>query len=278
MTTAFIVTGHALAVQHAASRTSSSRLNVRCRQCSNADAYQSVGSSLGVSIPERGAASALQELLLRCQPVPRSPLRQYSLSRCSRAAAMAAADSLITPLESCENSVRSSWHQVVRRRQASSGQSGHHGLWCGQQPSGAASAASRRPLPRGKRNVWGAEDIAKTEDSLNPPWRHAALSGSRSLESPFSSDGQRLSPASHHSAWHQDSPVRLRALSIGYWSWRIQKTLISGLLLLLSCRKARRRQSNRRTIQIVSQKCSTLPLFSSFQSTSGVHSQHSFGT
>ena len=166
MTTAFIVTGHALAVQHAASRTSSSRLNVRCRQCSNADAYQSVGSSLGVSIPERGAASALQELLLRCQPVPRSPLRQYSLSRCSRAAAMAAADSLITPLESCENSVRSSWHQVVRRRQASSGQSGHHGLWCGQQPSGAASAASRRPLPRGKRNVWGAEDIAKTEEEI----------------------------------------------------------------------------------------------------------------
>ena len=79
---------------------------------------------------------------------------------------MAAADSLLTPLESCKNVVRSSWHQVVRRRQASSGQPGHHGLWCGQPPSGAASAASRRPLPRGKRNVWGAEDIIITEEEI----------------------------------------------------------------------------------------------------------------
>ena len=66
---------------------------------------------------------------------------------------MAAADSLLTPLESCKNGVHSSWHQVVRQRQVSSGQHGHHRLWCGQPPSGAASAASRRPLPRGKRNV-----------------------------------------------------------------------------------------------------------------------------
>ena len=121
---------------------------------------------LGASIPERGAASTLQELLLRSQPLPRSPLRQYSSSSCSEAAAMAAADSLLTPLESCKNVVRSSWHQVVRRRQASSGQPGHHGLWCGQPPSGAASAASRRPLPRGKRNVWGAEDFPKTEEEI----------------------------------------------------------------------------------------------------------------
>ena len=60
---------------------------------------------------------------------------------------MAAADSLLTPLESCKNGVHSSWHQVVRQRQVSSGQHGHHRLWCGQPPSGAASAASRRPLP-----------------------------------------------------------------------------------------------------------------------------------
>ena len=118
---------------------------------------------LGVSIPERGAASTLQELLLRSQPLPRSPLRQYSSSSCSEAAAMAAADSLLTPLESCKNGVHSSWHQVVRQRQVSSGQQGHHRLWCGQPPSGAASAASRRPLPRGKRNVWGAEDIIFAE-------------------------------------------------------------------------------------------------------------------
>ena len=123
---------------------------------------------LGVSIPERGAASTLQELLLRSQPLPRSPLRHYSSSSCSEAAAMAAADSLLTPLESCKNVVRSSWHQVVRRRQASSGQPGHHGLWCGQPPSGAASAASRRPLPRGKRNVWGPEDFPRTEQELQP--------------------------------------------------------------------------------------------------------------
>ena len=121
---------------------------------------------LGASIPERGAASTLQELLLRSQPLPRSPLRQYSSSSCSEAAAMAAADSLLTPLESCKNVVRSSWHQVVRRRQASSGQPGHHGLWCGQPPSGAASAASRRPLPRGKRNVWGPEDVTRTEQEI----------------------------------------------------------------------------------------------------------------
>ena len=110
---------------------------------------------LGASIPERGAASTLQELLLRSQPLPRSPLRQYSSSSCSEAAAMAAADSLLTPLESCKNGVHSSWHQVVRQRQVSSGQHGHHRLWCGQPPSGAASAASRRPLPRGKRYVFG---------------------------------------------------------------------------------------------------------------------------
>ena len=110
---------------------------------------------LRASIPERGAASTLQELLLRSQPLPRSPLRQYSSSSCSEAAAMAAADSLLTPLESCKNGVHSSWHQVVRQRQVSSGQHGHHRLWCGQPPSGAASAASRRPLPRGKRYVFG---------------------------------------------------------------------------------------------------------------------------
>ena len=121
---------------------------------------------LGASIPERGAASTLQELLLRSQPLPRSPLRHCSSSSCSEAAAMAAADSLLTPLESCKNVVRSSWHQVVRRRQASSGQPGHHGLWCGQPPSGAASAASRRPLPRGKRNVWGPEDVTRTEQEI----------------------------------------------------------------------------------------------------------------
>ena len=79
---------------------------------------------------------------------------------------MAAADSLLTPLESCKNGVHSSWHQVVRQRQVSSGQHGHHRLWCGQPPSGAASAASRRPLPRGKRNVWGAEDIIITEEEI----------------------------------------------------------------------------------------------------------------
>ena len=78
---------------------------------------------------------------------------------------MAAADSLLTPLESCKNGVHSSWHQVVRQRQVSSGQQGHHRLWCGQPPSGAASAASRRPLPRGKRNVFGGsdKDVAKEE-------------------------------------------------------------------------------------------------------------------
>ena len=122
---------------------------------------------LGASIPERGAASTLQELLLRSQPLPRSPLRQYSSSSCSEAAAMAAADSLLTPLESCKNGVHSSWHQVVRQRQVSSGQHGHHRLWCGQPPSGAASAASRRPLPRGKRNVWGPEDVTRTEQEID---------------------------------------------------------------------------------------------------------------
>ena len=122
---------------------------------------------LGASIPERGAASTLQELLLRSQPLPRSPLRQYSSSSCSEAAAMAAADSLLTPLESCKNGVHSSWHQVVRQRQVSSGQQGHHRLWCGQPPSGAASAASRRPLPRGKRNVWGPEDVTRTEQEIS---------------------------------------------------------------------------------------------------------------
>ena len=80
---------------------------------------------------------------------------------------MAAADSLLTPLESCKNGVHSSWHQIVRQRQVSSGQQGHHRLWCGQPPSGAASAASRRPLPRGKRNVWGAEDFPKTEEEIH---------------------------------------------------------------------------------------------------------------
>ena len=80
---------------------------------------------------------------------------------------MAAADSLLTPLESCKNGVHSSWHQVVRRRQVSSGQHGHHRLWCGQQPSGAASAASRRPLPRGKRNVFGGSDKDVTEEEID---------------------------------------------------------------------------------------------------------------
>ena len=128
------------------------------RQCSSRLSDSCMADLLGASIPERGAASTLQELLLRSQPLPRSPLRHCSSSSCSEAAAMAAADSLLTPLESCKNVVRSSWHQVVRRRQASSGQPGHHGLWCGQPPSGAASAASRRPLPRGKRNVFGGSD------------------------------------------------------------------------------------------------------------------------
>ena len=134
-------------------------LRIQCRQCSSRLSDSCMADLLGASIPERGAASTLQELLLRSQPLPRSPLRQYSSSSCSEAAAMAAADSLLTPLESCKNGVHSSWHQVVRQRQVSSGQHGHHRLWCGQPPSGAASAASRRPLPRGKRNVWGAEDI-----------------------------------------------------------------------------------------------------------------------
>ena len=79
---------------------------------------------------------------------------------------MAAADSLLTPLESCKNGVHSSWHQVVRQRQVSSGQHGHHRLWCGQPPSGAASAASRRPLPRGKRNVFGGSDKDITEEEI----------------------------------------------------------------------------------------------------------------
>ena len=80
---------------------------------------------------------------------------------------MAAADSLLTPLESCKNGVHSSWHQVARQRQVSSGQHGHHRLWCGQPPSGAASAASRRPLPRGKRNVFGGSDKDITEEEIN---------------------------------------------------------------------------------------------------------------
>ena len=79
---------------------------------------------------------------------------------------MAAADSLLTPLESCQNGVHSSWHQVVRQRQVSSGQHGHHRLWCGQPPSGAASAASRRPLPRGKRNVFGGSDKDVTNKEI----------------------------------------------------------------------------------------------------------------
>ena len=126
---------------------------------------------LGASIPERGAASTLQELLLRSQPLPRSPLRQYSSSSCSEAAAMAAADSLLTPLESCKNGVHSSWHQVVRQRQVSSGQHGHHRLWCGQPPSGAASAASRRPLAAARKTQclrWGSDkDI--TEEEISAP-------------------------------------------------------------------------------------------------------------
>ena len=89
---------------------------------------------------------------------------------------MAAADSLLTPLESCKNGVHSSWHQVVRQRQVSSGQQGHHRLWCGQPPSGAASAASRRPLPRGKRNVFGGSDKDKTNKEIAPlpRWRRCA--------------------------------------------------------------------------------------------------------
>ena len=142
-----------------ASRAVSFALRIQCRQCSSRLSDSCMADLVGASIPERGAASTHQELLLRSQPLPRSPLRQYSSSSCSEAAAMAAADSLLTPLESCKNGVHSSWHQVVRQRQVSSGQHGHHRLWCGQPPSGAASAASRRPLPRGKRNVWGAEDI-----------------------------------------------------------------------------------------------------------------------
>ena len=155
-----------LALAQMASRAVSFTLRIQCRQCSSRLTDSCMADLLGASIPERGAASTLQELLLRSQPLPRSPLRQYSSSSCSEAAAMAAADSLLTPLESCKNVVRSSWHQVVRRRQASSGQPGHHGLWCGQPPSGAASAASRRPLPRGKRNVWGPEDVTRTEQEI----------------------------------------------------------------------------------------------------------------
>ena len=140
-----------LALAQMASRAVSFTLRIQCRQCSSRLTDSCMADLLGASIPERGAASTLQELLLRSQPLPRSPLRHYSSSSCSEAAAMAAADSLLTPLESCKNGVHSSWHQVVRQRQVSSGQHGHHRLWCGQPPSGAASAASRRPLPRGKR-------------------------------------------------------------------------------------------------------------------------------
>ena len=141
-----------------ASRAVSFMPRIQCRQCSSRLSDSCMADLVGASIPERGAASTHQELLLRSQPLPRSPLRQYSSSSCSEAAAMAAADSLLTPLESCKNGVHSSWHQVVRQRQVSSGQQGHHRLWCGQPPSGAASAASRRPLPRGKRNVFGGSD------------------------------------------------------------------------------------------------------------------------
>ena len=155
-----------LALAQMASRAVSFTLRIQCRQCSSRLTDSCMADLLGASIPERGAASTLQELLLRSQPLPRSPLRQYSSSSCSEAAAMAAADSLLTPLESCKNGVHSSWHQVVRQRQVSSGQQGHHRLWCGQPPSGAASAASRRPLPRGKRNVWGAEDFRKPEQEI----------------------------------------------------------------------------------------------------------------
>ena len=142
-------------------------LRIQCRQCSSRLSDSCMADLLRASIPERGAASTLQELLLRSQPLPRSPLRQYSSSSCSEAAAMAAADSLLTPLESCKNGVHSSWHQVVRQRQVSSGQHGHHRLWCGQPPSGAASAASRRPLPRGKPYVWARRrlDILRQGDS-----------------------------------------------------------------------------------------------------------------
>ena len=148
-------------------------LRIQCRQCSSRLSDSCMADLLGASIPERGAASTLQELLLRSQPLPRSPLRQYSSSSCSEAAAMAAADSLLTPLKSCKNGVHSSWHQVVRRRQVSSGQHGHHRLWCGQPPSGAASAASRRPLPRGERNVFGGSDKDVSEDQCRM-WKETA--------------------------------------------------------------------------------------------------------
>ena len=107
-------------------------------------------SSLGVSIPERGAASALLKLLLRCQPVRSTPVDRHSPSRCSGAAAMAAADSLLTPLSSCTAHGRSSWQQVERRRHASSAHGGQHGHVAGLQPSGEGSAMARsrsRALP-----------------------------------------------------------------------------------------------------------------------------------
>ena len=150
---------------------------IQCRQCSSRLSDSCMADLVGASIPERGAASTHQELLLRSQPLPRSPLRQYSSSSCSEAAAMAAADSLLTPLESCKNGVHSSWHQVVRQRQVSSGQHGHHRLWCGQPPSGAASAASRRPLPRGKRNVFGGSDKDVAKEEIGPERTFGLTSG-----------------------------------------------------------------------------------------------------
>ena len=80
-----------LALAQMASRAVSFTLRIQCRQCSSRLTDSCMADLLGASIPERGAASTLQELLLRSQPLPRSPLRQYSSSSRSEAAAMAAA-------------------------------------------------------------------------------------------------------------------------------------------------------------------------------------------
>ena len=107
---------------------------------------------------------------------------------------MAAADSLLTPLESCKNGVHSSWHQVVRQRQVSSGQQGHHRLWCGQPPSGAASAASRRPLPRGKRNVFGGSDKDVTEETIRLEGREDPGGKGANLEQTMQTWSGRAAP------------------------------------------------------------------------------------
>ena len=67
---------------------------------------------------------------------------------------MAAADSLLTPLESCKNGVHSSWHQVVRQRQVSSGQQG-------------SKSAHYQP-PRGVCHFWVGRASAPQKVRLHP--------------------------------------------------------------------------------------------------------------